>query len=453
MDFELLRGIVNQKLIEINDRPLNPTETLVLQGIWRHETYQQIAQQEGYSPGYLTNVVAPDLLTRLSALVDQKLTKKNCRKILESSLVVATEVKPDLIKLESEVMVSDQEFIPSYPSGAVPLGSPFYVKRSPLEEKVYAEISKGGALVRIKAPQEMGKTSMLLRVLKYAQAQGYKTVNLDCQQIDSSILKDLNRFLRWFCANITHQLQLKSMLNDYWDEDLGSKVSCSLYLESYLLPQLNVPVVIAFDEVNQIFEYPHIAKDFFPLLRSWYEEAKRQVLWQKLRWMIVHSTDIYVPLQLHQSPFNVGLPLALEGFNLEQIEQLAQAYGLKWQEHEEAQQLMTIVGGHPALIHLTLYYLSQGELNLTQILETAPSATGIYAYHLQRHSATLQEQPELAQAFAKVIQKSQGIQLEPFLTYKLSSMGLIKQFGEQIMPSCDLYRLWQLRQGCLSDEA
>jgi hypothetical protein len=452
MDFELFQGIINQKLIEINDRPLNPTETLVLQGIWRHETYLQIAQQEGYSPGYLTNVVAPDLLMRLSALVDQKLTKKNCRKLLEAYLVTATQTKQEPIKQESGIDISTQEFKASYPSGAVPLGSPFYIKRSPLEEKVNAEISKGGALVRIKAPQEMGKTSMLLRVLHYAQQQGYHTVNLDCQQIDSCILKDLNLFLRWLCANITRQLKLKSKLNDYWDEDLGSKVSCSLYLESYLLPQLEAPLVIAFDEVNQIFEYPHIAKDFFPLLRSWYEEAKRQSLWQKLRWIIVHSTDIYVPLQLHQSPFNVGLPLTLEGFKVEQIEQLAQAYGLDWQEQEEAEKLMTIVGGHPALIHLALYYLSQGEMNLAQILETASSATGIYAHHLQRHCAIFQEQPELAQAFSKMIQESQKIQLEPFLIYKLSSMGLIKQFGDQIIPSCDLYRLWQLRQGFSNDE-
>ncbi len=31
-----------------------------------------------------------------------------------------------------------------------------------------------------------------------------------------------------------------------------------------------------------------------------------------------------------------------------------------------------------------------------QLLETAPTATGIYSHHLQRHWTTLQKQPELA---------------------------------------------------------
>jgi hypothetical protein len=443
MNFELLLEIVNQKLIEFNNRPLTPTETLVLRGIWQHETYQQIAQQEGYSPGYLTNVVAPELLRRLSELVKQKITKKNCRKLLESYLDVPTAASKVRVKQQlQEIPAHDKDSAPSYPSGSVPLGSSFYIKRSPLEEKVCAEINKAGALVRIKGTGEMGKTSMLLRVLDYAQQQGYYTVNLNCQQIDSTILADLHRFLRWLCVNLTHQLQLDSKLDEYWEEDLGSKVSCSLYFDDYLLEQLDAPLVIAFDEVNQIFEYPQVAKDFFPLLRSWYEEAKRLTLWQKLRWIIVHSTEIYVPLGLHQSPFNVGLPVALEGLSLEQIEQLAQAYGLNWTNSEEAQQLMAMVGGHPALIHLALYHLSQGEIGLAEILQTAPTTTGIYAHHLQRHSATLQEQPELAEAFSRVRQGTESVQLEPFLSYKLSSMGLIKQLGNQAIPSCELYRLW-----------
>ncbi|MEM9807212.1 MAG: AAA-like domain-containing protein [Cyanobacteria bacterium P01_D01_bin.56] len=28
----------------------------------------------------------------------------------------------------------------------------------------------------------------------------------------------------------------------------------------------------------------------------------------RLRTLVVHSTDIYVPIKIHQSPFNVGLP-------------------------------------------------------------------------------------------------------------------------------------------------
>ncbi|MHC5721883.1 MAG: AAA-like domain-containing protein, partial [Nostoc sp.] len=82
---------------------------------------------------------------------------------------------------------------------------------------------------------------------------------------------------------------------------------------------------------------------------------------------MVHSTDIYVPLELNQSPFNVGLPIQLDNFSQEEIQQLAQCYGLNWTDGEGAKQLMAMVGGHPALVNLALYHLSRNEVTLSQL--------------------------------------------------------------------------------------
>jgi transcriptional regulator with XRE-family HTH domain len=62
--------------------------------------------------------------------------------------------------------------LPCYPNGAVPLGSPFYLERTPIEAQIDREIQKPGGLVRIKAPREMGKTSLLMRVLDSAKGLG-----------------------------------------------------------------------------------------------------------------------------------------------------------------------------------------------------------------------------------------------------------------------------------------
>jgi hypothetical protein len=88
-------------------------------------------------------------------------------------------------------------------------------------------------------------------------------VTLNLEQIDQAILSDLNRFLRWMCANVTRELQLEPKLDDFWDEDSGSKVSCSLYFKRYLLESIDSPVVLALDDVQQIFEHPQVAKDSF----------------------------------------------------------------------------------------------------------------------------------------------------------------------------------------------
>jgi hypothetical protein len=333
---------------------------------------------------------------------------------------------------------------PPYPNGAVPLGSPFYLERVPLEEQVKQEIKKPGALVRIKAPKEMGKTSLLLRILDFAKQQGYRTVSLNLEQVDQAILGDLNQFLRWLCANAARQLQLKPKLDDYWDEDFGSKISCTAYIQDYLLESIDAPIVLALDEVNQIFEHPQVAKDFLPLLRSWYEEAKTLPIWQKLRLIVVHSTEIYVPLQLNQSPFNVGLPVQLSHFSLEEVLQLAQRYQLTLENQEKVRQLMELVGGHPALVQTALYYLSREEISMTQILTNATAVTGIYAHHLRRHWAILEQQPELAKALDRVMRAVEPVQLDPILAYKLSSMGLLKQSGDKVVPGYELYRRYFL---------
>jgi transcriptional regulator with XRE-family HTH domain len=339
-----------------------------------------------------------------------------------------------------EAIDPHQDTSPCYPNGAVHLGSPFYLERAPLEEQVYQEIRKPGALVRIKAPREMGKTSLLLRVLDSAKCLGYRTVSLNLEQVDQAILSDLNQFLRWLCANVARQLQLKPKLNEYWDEDLGSKISCTSYFQDYLLESITTPLVLALDEVNQIFEHPQVAKDFLPLLRSWYEEAKTLPIWQKLRLIVVHSTEIYVPLDLNQSPFNVGLPIQLNNFSKEEVQQLAQRYILDWSDGEEAMQLMDMVGGHPALVQIALYHLCRDEIALAQLLKTAATFTGIYSSHLQRHWVALQEQPELATALDTTIKTTEPVSLDPTLAYKLSSMGLIKLDNNKATLRCQLYR-------------
>lgn len=243
-----------------------------------------------------------------------------------------------------------------FPSGPLPISSPFYIQRPPIEELAYQEICKPGSIIRIRAPKRTGKSSLLLRIVARATAQGYHTVSLDFQQADSGIFSSLDKFLRWFCANISQQLQLKPLLNDYWDEEIGSKVSCTLYFRGYLLEQIDQPIVLALNEVNQIFEYQKIAQDFLSLLRSWHEVAKQDEAWQKLRIIVVHSTEVYIPLNINQSPFNVGLTIKLPPFTQDQIQALAERYQLPWSQNE-AEQLMGLVGGHPYLIQLALYHL------------------------------------------------------------------------------------------------
>lgn len=433
---------------------LSKVQELVFRQCFLGRTYQEIAESLGYDYDYI-RVTGYRLWQTISDSLGERVTKYNFRAVLRQQgsqflqQKTLTSITPQTASPANATEPSDETPIiptPEFPSGAVPLESPFYMARSPIEQRVCEEINKPGALIRIRAPKQWGKTSLLLRVLSYAEAQGYQTVQLNLQQADPIAMESLDRFLRWFCANIAQQLELPSRLEDYWDEDLGSKVSCTTYLRNYILTQVTTPLVIALDEAHHLFEYLEIAQNFLPLLRFWHEEANNREIWKKLRLVVVHSTEVYIPLNLNQSPFNVGLPIRLQGFTSEQVQVLAMRHGFRWATEEEGARklsvLQDLVDGHPFLLRLAFYHLFHADLSLDQLLAEAPTQMGIYRDHLMRHLTTLQEYPELATAFITVMMADVPVEVETLLAYKLESMGLVEILGNGVTPRCDLYRLY-----------
>ncbi|RMG08268.1 MAG: TIR domain-containing protein [Cyanobacteria bacterium J055] len=328
--------------------------------------------------------------------------------------------------------------VPELPEGQVDVASVFYVERPPVEERSYEAIVQSGSLIRIRAPRQMGKTSLMARILHHAKQQGYRTVSLSFQLADSRLFADSDRFFQWFCASIGRRLRLPNKLDDYWDEIFGSKDNCTAYFEEYLLPHADSPLTLGLDEVDCVFQYPEMAADFFGLLRAWHEEAKNRNIWKKLRLVVVHSTEVYVPMDINQSPFNVGLPVELPEFTPQQVREIATLHGLDWQG--EVDRLMAIVGGHPYLIRLALYHISRQDLTLDRLLETAPTEAGLYGDHLRRHLWNLQQQPELERAMRSIVRETQAVRLESSLAFKLHSMGLVNLKGNEVVPRSQLYR-------------
>ncbi|MEH1833817.1 MAG: AAA-like domain-containing protein [Nostoc sp.] len=457
---------------------LSDIQEIVFRKAWEGQTYPDIAESCGYDANYIKDV-GSKLWKLLSQAFGEEVTKSNFRSVLrrrclrqalptQSSVLSEklqsvpavlkqsqqTSIEKDRISGSSLVIekqderktpVLNPDFLEN-PGGSVPLNSFFYIERPPIEERTYAEINKPGSLIRIKAPSKMGKTSLMHRILTHAKQTGVYTVQIGLQRADSQVFTSLEKFLRWFCANVSRQLNLEIRLDDYWDEDIGSKVSCTLYLQEYLLDKIDAPVVLALDEVNRIFEYPEISRDFLPLLRSWYEDASELEIWQKLRLVVVHATEAYIPLDINQSPFNVGLPIKLPEFSLEQMQELAVRHGLDWAKSEKGLEklapLRAMIGGHPYLARLALYNLGNQQVSLEQLLKEAPTIAGIYSNYLRHHLANLQEHPELATGLKRVITSPTSVQLEAIAAYKLESMGLVKLEGNQAMSSCELYQLY-----------
>lgn len=332
---------------------------------------------------------------------------------------------------------------PEFPGSPVPLQSRFYIPHPAIQTLAQEEIQHPGSLLRIRAPQRMGKSSFLLRILHHAEMQGYSTVRIDFQQADEAVFSSLEQFLRWFCSTLSYQLQLQPQLDEYWDDQAGSKISCTLYLQRYLLQQVSGPLVLALNEVNLLLEHPAIFHEFLPLLRSWHEEARYDDLFQKLRLVLVYSTESYIPMKLMQSPFNVGLPIELPEFNREQVRQLVDQYPLSSQSAVRTstglRALMELVGGHPYLIQLALYHLWHSHLSLEQLIAEAATSLSIYHNHLDGCLEKLEADPTLQSAFQQVL-AGREVTLPSAIAYRLESMGLVRLTSQGVTVRCALYQ-------------
>lgn len=420
----------------IKPERLNSVQELILTQCWSGSTYQEIAEASGYDSDYV-RVVGSRLWQLLSQVFGEKITKNNFRSILRQQVGRIT---------ESTTPTGTNITALELPSTPVPLDSALYISRPPVESLAYEEIVKPGALITIKGPKQMGKTSLAMRIAAQARSRGYHTVRLNLFQAEDSVVSNLERLLRWFCTNISLQLGIESSLSDYWDEDLGYKVSCTNYLQGHILSQLQNPLVITLDEIHRLFNYPQITREFLPLLRFWHEEGNNIPVWQKLRLVVTHCTEMYIQMDIHQSPFNVGLPLELHKFNREQVMELARRYGLDRSQPaidpEQIETLAQIVGGHPYLSDLAFYHLKVRNADISRIIGEAATDTGIYRDHLRSHLVTLKRYPQLATAYQQVVRSSEPVTLDTIVAYKLESMGLVELRENQTVPRCELYRLY-----------
>jgi transcriptional regulator with XRE-family HTH domain len=363
----------------------------------------------------------------------QKLDFEDWRSLAEPPNTSTSYVEPPN-KPHKDLEIETFEF----PEGAVPLDSPFYIQHHPQEEFCYEEIAKPHALIRIKAPRQFGKTSLLTRILKRAEIHGSPFVYLSLQQATQQQFQNIDYLLQWLCICVASEASHTFKEDDYQQRVrmLGSKFGTQKYFESCLLPEIDRPLTIGLDEVDRVFEHANTYNEFFSFLRSLHEAGKRRSILDRLRLIITYSTEVYVPVDLNQSPFNVGITVELPEFSQEQVQDLAHRHQLNW-TFTEVDRLMAMVGGHPFLIRQAIYHIACQNITLNDFSQTA--LTSIYQSYLDRLKSIL-EARDLAVAMKQVVFQDRPVSFPTAIAYKLEGMGLVKLHSDGITPRCELYR-------------
>lgn len=321
------------------------------------------------------------------------------------------------------------------PDGTMNAESRFYIER-PGDVSCQREMTRGGATIVIKAPRQMGKSSLLVRAATQARRLGREVAFLDFQLLDENMLVDSQRFFQGFCHWIADELDLDAPVEEAWQGGLGHVQSCTRYLRRNALKALDKPITLVMDEVDRMLGCS-FRSDFFGMLRSWHNNRATNPEWRKLDILLVISTEPYLLIDdLKQSPFNVGEVIRLDDFSLAQTAQLNDGHGGPF-DPPRVERLYNLLGGHPYLTRQALYRVAVAEIGVERLLVEAADENGPFGDHLHRHLIRFSEHPELSAAMLQIIQDQACS--DDILYNRLHGAGLVRRKGDFVVPRCKLY--------------
>lgn len=405
--------------IQLNELPAlhQPLQSYVQEQVWlRWQDAQQTEGLLGQLQQLLQNGRLPDTSSQYQAQVK-----------VESETAVPTP-SPSAKRLEQ-------------PEGTMDVESRFYIER---EGDVVAlqTIAQDGVTLTIKAPRQMGKSSLLVRVAEQAKKQGKQVIFLDFQLFQAS-LHDSEIFFRQLCSLLCYQLGIEDKSDKYWRIPLTNTFRCTQFVHKEILQKQTQPILLAMDEVDSLFE-TEMRTDFFGMLRSWHNNRARSTDWKKLDLALVTSTEPYYFVQnLSQSPFNVGEMITLPSFTMAQVAELNRLHQTPLTPKQSAD-LFTLVNGHPYLVRRALYLVATGRVD-AMALFVHPSATdGPFGDHLRSLLLRLHHNPALLNELQAVLQTGQ---CSDDIFFRLRGAGLVQRDANgRCLPSSPLYAQFFERQ-------
>jgi AAA-like domain len=322
--------------------------------------------------------------------------------------------------------------------GAVPLGSPFYVER-PEDAIAYANFKPNTSFLLLRGPRQAGKTSLMARLLDRARAQGATVLFTDWQKIPQAMLSDHRALLMFVADSICDQLNIECDLTSLFTPPKPPPLAFERFFRRYVLARHDGWVVWGIDEAERLYDCP-FRDDIFGMLRSWHNERTVQLDagWDRLTVPIAYATESYLITNLLQSPFNVGVRIPLTDFTIENIHALNEVYGRPLASVQDFDGLLSLTGGHPYLVRLTLQEMCQRNSDFKSVAQNALAENSIYQDHLQRLRLVLNRDVHLAEAVKRWLNAGELPDTEHFA--RLTAAGVACGASPSaIRPRCDLY--------------